>query len=65
MGQGVTNGMRGTDFSRPDKPRWLATTLTLGLADLTQWFQAAQPVVAFGKKADAKTTDAYVYKAMT
>lgn len=63
-GQAVTNWMKGTDFPRPDKLLKLATTLKLGFADLVQLDQAAQPVVAFRKKAGAKTTDVHVSKAM-
>lgn len=63
-GQAVTNWMKGTDFPRPDKLLKLATTLKLGFSDLVQLPQAAQPVVAFRKKAGAKTTDAHVSKAM-
>jgi transcriptional regulator with XRE-family HTH domain len=63
-GQAVTNWMKGTDFPRPDKLLKLATTLKLGFADLVQLPQAAQPVVAFRKKAGAKTTDAHISKAM-
>lgn len=63
-GQAVTNWMKGTDFPRPDKLLKLATTLKLGFADLVQLPQAAQPVVAFRKKAGAKTTEAHVSKAM-
>lgn len=63
-GQAITNWMKGTDFPRPDKLLKLATTLKLGFADLVQLPQAAQPVVAFRKKAGAKTTDAHVIKAM-
>jgi transcriptional regulator with XRE-family HTH domain len=63
-GQAVTNWMKGTDFPRPDKLLKLATTLKLGFADLVQLPQAAQPVVAFRKKASAKTTDEHVSNAM-
>ena len=63
-GQAVTNWMKGTDFPRPDKLLKLATTLKLGFADLVQVPLADQPVVAFRKKAGAKTTDAHVSKAM-
>lgn len=63
-GQAVTNWMKGTDFPRPDKLLKLATTLKLGFADLVQLPQAAQPVVAFRKKAGAKTKDEHVLKAM-
>ncbi len=64
-GQAVTNWMKGTDFPRPDKLLKLATTLKLGFSDLVQVPQAAQPVVAFRKKAGAKTKDEHVIKAMT
>lgn len=63
-GQAVTNWMKGTDFPRPDKLLKLATSLKLGFADLVQLPQAEQPVVAFRKKAGAKTTDAHVSNAM-
>ncbi len=63
-GQAVTNWMKGTDFPRPDKLLKLATTLKLGFADLVQLPQAGQPVVAFRKKAGAKTKDEHVLKAM-
>lgn len=63
-GQAVTNWMKGTDFPRPDKLLKLATTLKLGFADLVQVPQAEQPVVAFRKKAGAKTTDTHMAKAM-
>lgn len=63
-GQAVTNWMKGTDFPRPDKLLKLATTLNLGFADLVQLPEAAQPVVAFRKKAGAKTKDEHVLKAV-
>lgn len=63
--QAVTNWMKGTDFPRPDKLLKLATTLKLGFADLVQQPLAGQPVVAFRKKAGAKTTDGHVAKAMS
>ena len=62
-GQAVTNWMKGTDFPRPDKLLKLATTLKLGFTDLVQLPQAAQPVVAFRKKAGAITKDVHVNKA--
>ena len=63
-GQAVTNWMKGTDFPRPDKLLKLATTLKLGFSDLVQLPQAEQPVVAFRKKAGAKTKDEHVLKAL-
>ncbi len=62
--QAVTNWMKGTDFPRPDKLLKLATTLKLGFADLVLQPVAGQPIVAFRKKAGAKTTDEHVAKAM-
>ena len=63
-GQAVTNWMKGTDFPRPDKLLKLATTLKLGFSDLVQLPQDEQPVVAFRKKAGAKTKDEHVLKAL-
>jgi transcriptional regulator with XRE-family HTH domain len=63
--QAVTNWMKGVDFPRPDKLLKLATTLKLGFADLVQTQAKDQPVIAFRKKAGAKTTDAHILKAMT
>lgn len=62
--QSVTNWLRGSDFPRPDKLLKLATTLQMGFADLVKLEAAGQPVVAFRKKAGAKTTDGHISKAM-
>jgi transcriptional regulator with XRE-family HTH domain len=62
--QSVTNWLRGSDFPRPDKLLKLATTLQMGFADLVKLEATGQPVVAFRKKAGAKTTDGHISKAM-
>lgn len=62
--QAVTNWMKGVDFPRPDKLLKLATVLKLSFTDLVAGSMKDQPVIAFRKKAGAKTTDAHVLKAM-
>lgn len=62
--QAVTNWMKGADFPRPDKLLKMATTLKLSFADLVLGSTRGQPVIAFRKKAGAKTTDAHVLKAI-
>ena len=62
--QSVTNWLKGSDFPRPDKLLKLATTLQLGFDKLVKTDTVGQPVVAFRKKAGAKTTDAHIDKAM-
>ncbi len=62
--QAVTNWIKGVDFPRPDKLLKLATTLKLNFADLVMAPVKGQPVIAFRRKAGAKTTEAHVLKAM-
>ncbi len=62
--QAVTNWIKGADFPRPDKLLKLATTLKLNFADLVISPAEGQPVIAFRKKAGAKTTDGHILKAM-
>lgn len=62
--QAVTNWIKGEDFPRPDKLLKLATILKLSFTDLVQSLSQDQPVVAFRKKAGAKTTDSHVLKAI-
>ena len=62
--QAVTNWLKGTDFPRPDKLLKLATVLKLGFDQLVE-SQEKKPVVAFRKKAGAKTTEQHLLKAMT
>jgi transcriptional regulator with XRE-family HTH domain len=62
--QAVTNWVKGVDFPRPDKLLKLATTLKLNFSDLIVVSDKSQPVIAFRKKAGAKTTDAHVLKAI-
>jgi transcriptional regulator with XRE-family HTH domain len=64
--QSVTNWLKGADFPRPDKLLKLATTLKLRLDQLvamTAERAAAQPVVAFRRRAATKTTEAHIAKA--
>ncbi len=61
--QAVTNWIKGVDFPRPDKLLKLATTLRLGFGDLVLSPEQGKPIVAFRKKAGAKTTDAHILKA--
>jgi len=60
--QAVTNWLKGVDFPRPDKLLKLATTLKLGFDQLVE-SQVAKPVIAFRKKAGAKTTDGHIHRA--
>lgn len=62
--QSVTNWMKGTDFPRPAALLKLATTLSLGFDQLVQADTANQPVVAFRKKGNAKTTQEHVQRAI-
>ena len=61
--QAVTNWMKGSDFPRPDKLLKMAMLLKLSFAELVAP-EANAPVVAFRKKAGAKTTDEHRLKAM-
>lgn len=61
--QAVTNWLKGKDFPRPSTLLKLATTLRLGFDQLVQTSDEGQPVIAFRKKAGAKTTDVHVAKA--
>lgn len=62
--QAVTNWLKGADFPRPDKLLKLATALKLGFDQLVE-SQEKKPVIAFRKKAGAKTTEQHLLKAMT
>jgi transcriptional regulator with XRE-family HTH domain len=62
--QAVTNWMKGADFPRPDKLLKLATTFKLSFADLVLSSTKDQPIIAFRKKAGARTTDAHILKAI-
>lgn len=61
--QVVSNWMQGKNFPRPAKLLKLATTLKLGFDQLVKPDED-QPVIAFRKKAGAKTTDEHIVKAM-
>ena len=61
--QAITNWMRGVDFPRPATLLKLATILALGFDQLVEVDHADQPVIAFRKKAGAKTTDDHIRRA--
>lgn len=61
--QAVTNWLQGVDFPRPDTLLKLATTLKLSFNQMVE-APADQPVIAFRKKAGAKTTEQHLLKAM-
>lgn len=61
--QSVTNWLKGVDFPRPDKLLKLATALGLGFDELVKQEPDNLPIVAFRKKAGAKTTDQHVLNA--
>jgi transcriptional regulator with XRE-family HTH domain len=61
--QAVTNWLKGKDFPRPASLLKLATTLGLTFDQLVQTSDAGRPVIAYRKKANAKTTDAHIAKA--
>jgi transcriptional regulator with XRE-family HTH domain len=60
--QTVTNWLAGS-FPRPRALLKLAVTLGLAIDKLVETRDAAEPVVAFRKKAGAKTTDEHINKA--
>lgn len=61
--QAVTNWMKGTDFPRPAALLKIATALSLGFDKLVQQNSETQPVIAFRKKGNAKTTAAHIARA--
>lgn len=62
--QAVTNWLKGEDFPRPASLLSIATTLGLGIKELVMTGgDADRPVIAYRKKANAKTTGAHVAKA--
>lgn len=61
--QSVTNWLKGVDFPRPDKLLKIARTFQLSFDQLVK-SSVPKPVVAFRKKAGAKTTDEHIVKAM-
>jgi transcriptional regulator with XRE-family HTH domain len=61
--QAVTNWLKGKDFPRPATLLKLATTLQLTFDQMVQTNDAGQPVVAFRKKGNAKTTAVHIAKA--
>lgn len=61
--QAVTNWLKGKDFPRPASLLKLATTLGLTFDQLVLTSDSGRPVIAYRKKANAKTTDAHIAKA--
>lgn len=61
--QAVTNWLKGKDFPRPASLLKLATTLGLTFDQLVQTSDVGRPVIAYRKKANAKTTNAHIAKA--
>ncbi len=61
--QSVTNWVKGVDFPRPATLLKLATTLKLDFEKLVMVVDEGQPVVAFRKKGNAKTTEEHISKA--
>ncbi len=63
--QAVTNWLKGQDFPRPPSLLKLATTLSLTFDQLVQTSDLGRPVIAYRKKANAKTTTAHLAKAVS
>lgn len=61
--QAVTNWLKGPDFPRPATLLKLAATLKLSFEQMVDMDTSAQPVVAFRKKGNAKTTLTHINKA--
>jgi len=61
--QSVTNWMQGEGFPRPATLLKLATLLRLSFEQLVKTHDDDRPVVAFRKKANAKTTNNHINKA--
>ena len=61
--QVVSHWLQGKNFPRPEKLLKLATTLALGFDQLVMP-DANRPIIAFRKKAGAKTTDEHLVKAV-
>jgi transcriptional regulator with XRE-family HTH domain len=61
--QAVTNWLKGKDFPRPATLLKLAATLKLNFDEIVQNDNSGQPIVAFRKKGNAKTTQKHVTRA--
>lgn len=61
--QAVTNWLKGKDFPRPASLLKLATTLSLTFDQLVKTSDADRPIIAYRKKANARTTAAHLAKA--
>ena len=62
--QAVTNWVKGKDFPRPPKLLKLSTVLRLGFDQLVDTVDEGRPIVAFRKKANAKTTELHTSQAV-
>lgn len=62
-GQTVSNWLKGRDFPRPNALLRLAVSLGLAVDKLVYAGNPAEPIIAFRKKAGAKTTEAHISKA--
>jgi transcriptional regulator with XRE-family HTH domain/Zn-dependent peptidase ImmA (M78 family) len=62
--QAVTNWLKGADFPRPPKLLQLATKLQLQFSDLVLTPNQEEPVVAFRKRGNSKTTQDHILHAM-
>ena len=62
--QAVTNWLKGVDFPRPPKLLQLATKLQLQFSDLVLTPNQEQPVVAFRKRGNSKTTQDHILRAI-
>lgn len=61
--QTVSNWLKGRDFPRPSALLKLAVSLGLGFERLVEASSTSEPVIAFRKKAGAKTTEHHISKA--
>lgn len=61
--QAVTNWLQGKDFPRPNKLLQMAMALGLGFDQLVA-SSARQPVIAYRKKGNSKTTERHLSKAL-
>ncbi len=61
--QAVTNWLKGKDFPRPATLLKIATVLQLPFDQMVEIRDTGKPIVAFRKKANARTTAAHISKA--
>lgn len=63
--QAVTNWFKGADFPRPDKLLALSTILLIPFPKLVHAPGVERPIIAFRKKAGAKTTEVHLERAIS